>query len=192
MSDHSGPFLLVNPERCMGCHTCEVACAVAHSRSGDLSSAMAAGETMSPRNRVVQVATVRFPTQCRQCEDAPCVRVCPTGATYQTATYTAVNPKVCIACRLCMMVCPFGAIHTSLVQINNHSKLAAIKCDLCVDREEGPACIAACPTHAISLAKPRDVMNEAIQDSAERYLAATQAQNRLANAVNPTAEGTLL
>jgi len=176
----------------MGCHTCEVVCAVAHSRAGDLSAAMVAGETLSARNRVVQVATTRFPTQCRQCEDAPCVRVCPTGATYQTATYTAVNPKVCIACKLCMMVCPFGAIHISSVQVNSRSKPAAIKCDLCVDREDGPACIAACPTRAISLAQPREVMNEAIQDSAQRYLAAIQAQDRAANAVNPTAEGTSL
>jgi Fe-S-cluster-containing hydrogenase component 2 len=61
MSDHSGPFLLVNPDRCMGCHTCEVVCAVAHSRAGDLSAAMVAGETLSARNRVVQVATTRFP-----------------------------------------------------------------------------------------------------------------------------------
>ena len=192
MNDHSGPFLLVNPDRCMGCLTCEVVCAVAHSRSGALSAAMVAGETLSPRNRVVQVAATRFPTQCRQCEDAPCVRVCPTGATYQTATYTAVNQKLCIACKLCMMVCPFGAIHISSVQVNSRSKPAAVKCDLCVDRADGPACVAACPTHAISLAHPRAVMNEAIQDSAQRYLAAIQAQDRAANAVNSTAEGTSL
>jgi Fe-S-cluster-containing hydrogenase component 2 len=120
------------------------------------------------------------------------VRVCPTGATYQTATYTAVNAKLCIACKLCMMVCPFGAIHISSVQVNSRSKPAAVKCDLCVDRADSPACIAACPTRAISLAQPREVMNEAIQESAQRYLAAIQAQDRAANAVNPTAEGSSL
>jgi Fe-S-cluster-containing hydrogenase component 2 len=68
-----------------------------------LSPAVAAGETLSARNRVVEVFSSRFPAQCRQCEDAPCVKVCPTGATYRTETYTAVNPKLCIACKLCRM-----------------------------------------------------------------------------------------
>jgi Fe-S-cluster-containing hydrogenase component 2 len=81
------------------------------------------------------------------------VRVCPTGATYQTATYTAVNPKLCIACKLCMMVCPFGAIHISSVQVNSRSKPAAIKCDLCVDREDGPSLHRRLP-HARHLAGP--------------------------------------
>jgi Fe-S-cluster-containing hydrogenase component 2 len=91
-----------------------------------------------------------------------------------------------------MMVCPFGAIHISRVQVNSRSKPAAVKCDLCVDRADGPSCVAACPTHAITLAHPRKVMNEAIQDSAQRYLAAIQAKDRAANAVNPATEGTSL
>jgi anaerobic carbon-monoxide dehydrogenase iron sulfur subunit len=176
MSQHVGPFLLVNPERCLGCHTCELACAAAHSPAGTLIGSLMAGEPLSPRNRVVQVVGTKFPTQCRQCEDAPCVKVCPTGATYRTDTYTAVNPKVCIACRLCMMVCPFGAIHTASVRTNKHTKRAAIKCDLCVDRKDGPACVAACPTKAISLSIPTQVMESAICDSSERYLAALKAQ----------------
>jgi electron transport protein HydN len=175
----------------MGCHTCEVACAVAHSGSGDLPAAMAAGEILSPRNRVVEVGATRFVAQCQQCEDAPCVRVCPTGATYRTETYTAVDSRLCIACRLCMIVCPFGAIHIGTVRINGHSKPAAVKCDLCVDRAAGPACLAACPTRSLSLETPQAVMNEAIQDSAKRYLAAIQAQGQAATTVNSTVKGVL-
>src|SRR5271166_3080329 len=171
MESPSSPFLLVNPDRCLGCHTCELACAVAHTRSTKLAVAVTAGETLSPRTRVVQISGSRFPTQCRQCEDAPCVKVCPTGATRLTETYTAVNPKLCIACRLCMMVCPFGAVHISLTPVNGHTKKTAIKCDLCVDRAEGPACVSACPTKAITLAKPAAIREKAIQTTAERYLA---------------------
>ncbi len=176
MSHHLGAFLLVNPERCMGCHTCELACAVAHTHAGSFVGATIAAEALSPRNRVVRVSGTNFPTQCRQCEDAPCVKVCPTGATYRTESYTAVNPKVCIACKLCMMVCPFGAIQMGSVGANSHSKRAAIKCDLCVDRPEGPACIDSCPTRAISLTVPKQVMESAMHDSSERYLAALKAQ----------------
>lgn len=181
MSHHLGAFLLINPERCMGCHTCELACAVAHTHTGTLMGAMTAAESLSPRNRVVRVSSTNFPTQCRQCEDAPCVKVCPTGAAYRTETYTAVNPNTCIACKLCMMVCPFGAIQIASVRTNAHSKRAAIKCDLCVDRPDGPACMAACPTKAISLAVPKEVMESAIHDSSERYLAALKAQDRVAD-----------
>jgi Fe-S-cluster-containing hydrogenase component 2 len=140
---------------------------------------MLEGEPLTPRNHVVQVAEVKLSTQCRQCEDAPCVKVCPTQATFRTETYTAVNANRCIACGLCTMVCPFGAIHISTVPVNGKTKRAAAKCDLCVDRPEGPACIEACPTKALSLAQPREVMKAAIQSSAERFLEALESQKQL-------------
>jgi anaerobic carbon-monoxide dehydrogenase iron sulfur subunit len=180
MTKISGPFLMVNPERCVGCHTCELACAVAHTTAGTLFGAVMANESLFPRNRVVQVADVRLPAQCRQCEDAPCVKVCPTGATFRTETYTAVNSNLCIACKLCMMVCPFGAIQTTDIKIGERTKRAAAKCDLCVDRPGGPACIESCPTDAISLTLPKEVMEEALQASSKRYLDALKAQSTLA------------
>ncbi len=179
MTELHGPFIMVDPDRCVGCHTCELACAVAHSRSGTLFGAVLAGEPLAPRNRVVKVAEVSFPAQCRQCEDAPCVKVCPTGATFRTETYTAVNTNRCIACGLCTMVCPFGAIHVSTVPVNGKSKRAAIKCDLCVNRAEGPACVQACPTQALRLAAPREVMETALKASAERFLEALKSQKQL-------------
>ncbi len=179
MSNSSGPFLMVDPERCLGCHTCELACAVAHTSSGALFGAVLSGEPLMPRTRVVQVAEVRFPAQCRQCEDAPCVKVCPTQATYRTAAHTAVNLNLCIACKLCMMVCPFGAIQIADQMVGARRKRAATKCDLCVDRPGGPACIESCPTHAISLAKPTQVMENAMQTSSQRFLEALKAQSNL-------------
>lgn len=179
MTQIKGPFLEVDPDRCLGCHTCELACAVAHTRSGTLMGAILAGEPLNPRDLVVQVAEVRFPTQCRQCEDAPCVKVCPTGATFRTETYTAVNVNRCIGCGLCTMVCPFGAIHIATVQVNGHTKRAAIKCDLCVDRPAGPACVESCPTQAIRLVVAREVIHQARQTTAERYLDAIRTQKEL-------------
>jgi electron transport protein HydN len=121
---------------------------------------------------VVQIDAVKLSTQCRQCEDAPCVRVCPTDATYRTPTYTAVDPKRCIGCRLCMMVCPFGAVHVATAQVGAREKRAAFKCDLCDGRSEGPACVEACPTHALSLRHPTEVIEQASQASARQYLEA--------------------
>lgn len=179
MTQLKGPFLEVNPDLCLGCHTCELACAVAHTRSQSLIGAVVSGEPLTSRNQVLQVADVRFPTQCRQCEDAPCVKVCPTGATFRTETYTAVNANRCIACGLCTMVCPFGAIHIATVKANGHTKRAATKCDLCVDRLGGPACVEACPTKAIRMVIPKEVIQSARRSAAERYLEAIRVQREL-------------
>lgn len=179
MSDLHGPFIMVNPEHCIGCHSCEMACAVAHTNSGNLFSAVLNSEPLVPRDRVVFVGSVRFPAQCRQCEDAPCVQVCPTGATFRTETYTAVNSKACIGCRLCMMVCPFGAIRITPTQVNGGLKPTAVKCDLCAERPQGPACVEACPTKAITLTEPQAVMETAIQNSAKQFLAALSSGKKV-------------
>ena len=180
-----GPFILVNPERCLGCHTCKLACAAAHTEAGSIIGAVLAGERLHARNNVVQVKAdpdgdiVKLSAQCRQCEDAPCVRVCPTGATCRTETYTAVDQRLCIACRLCMMVCPFGAIHVATTEVAGREKRAAFKCDLCVDRPDGPACVEACPTKALSLRYPREVIQQATEATAHQFLEALESQQRL-------------
>ena len=173
------PFILVNPEHCVGCHTCELACAASHTKAGTIVGAVLAGERLQPRNRVVLVDSVKLSTQCRQCEDAPCVRVCPTGATYRTETYTAVDQRLCIGCRLCMIVCPFGAIHVATTETAAGEKKAAIKCDLCVDRPEGPACVDACPTKALSLRDPVELMQQATHTSSRQFLEALSSQQKL-------------
>ncbi len=174
-----GPFILVNPARCLGCHTCALACAAAHTQAGSIIGAVLAGERLQPRNTVVQVDGVKLSTQCRQCEDAPCVKVCPTGATYRTETYTAVDLRRCIACRLCTLVCPFGAIHIATTEVAGRTKRAAFKCDLCVDRPGGPACVAACPTQALSLQYPTEVIRQTTRVAARQFLDALESQKRL-------------
>jgi sulfite dehydrogenase (quinone) subunit SoeB len=52
-----------------------------------------------------------FPSSCLHCEDAPCVTVCPTGASYKRAEdgIVLVNAEACIGCKLCAWACPYGA-----------------------------------------------------------------------------------
>ncbi len=99
--------------------------------------------------------TVHFPKSCLHCDDAPCVTVCPTGASYKRCTdgIVLVHAEKCIGCKLCSWACPYGA--------REYDDDAGVmkKCTLCVDKiynknlpeySRVPACVAACPTGARS------------------------------------------
>jgi len=141
-------LIMIDTEKCLGCKSCELACAVEHSNSKELFTAI--GEEPLPQYRVTveSVGEIVLPLQCRHCEDAPCVTVCPTHALEKPSPDSPVNIKedLCIGCKWCILVCPFGVI-----KLRRDGK-AIIKCDLCQQRTgEGrePACVEACPTGAL-------------------------------------------
>lgn len=143
--------IFIDFERCQGCKSCELACAVEHSKSKNLFAAIT--ETLSPKKRLfVESGEGKiFPVQCRHCEKAPCVAVCVSGALNRDESKEIVshNKERCIKCSMCVMVCPFGVILKDL-----ESK-AIIKCDRCPDREE-PACVEACPVEALFIVDPKE------------------------------------
>ena len=153
-------IIYANPDHCLTCHSCELACAVAHGDGRDVIAAVAAHLPLHPRNHVVAFEGGAMPMQCRQCEDAPCTFACPTGACRQADGQIQIVEQHCIGCKLCVMVCPFGAItvrsdaHVGEDACTNRG--VAKKCDLCTDwrAENGhsdPACVEACPTKAIQM-----------------------------------------
>ena len=96
---------------------------------------------------------VHFPKSCLHCEDAPCVTVCPTGASYKRVEdgIVLVNEDACIGCGLCAWACPYGAREMDPVE------KVMKKCTLCVDRiynenlpeeDRTPACVRTCPAGA--------------------------------------------
>ncbi|MDI6878485.1 MAG: 4Fe-4S dicluster domain-containing protein [Desulfitobacteriaceae bacterium] len=136
--------LLVRSEVCVGCKSCELACAVAHSQSKTLIGAFL--EPVRPKKRVFVETDgrINFPLQCRQCSDRPCVHACMAGAMHldPTTGLVQVNPEKCVGCWMCVMVCPFGAI----TEGPSHQ---AVKCDRCRELDYEPACVSACPTKAL-------------------------------------------
>jgi carbon-monoxide dehydrogenase iron sulfur subunit len=144
--------VFVNPERCIGCKHCQIACAVEHSVSKSLYGAVF--EQPTPRPRVLVAPGLyldtSFPNKCRHCDPAPCMNVCPTGALSRDADLgiVLVDEAKCIACAMCAMVCPFDVLTFYTVG----TKLAAVKCDHCIERQrvgETPACVEACKTGAL-------------------------------------------
>ena len=90
---------------------------------------------------------------CMHCEEAHCVTVCPTGASYKRAEdgIVLVDPSRCMGCNYCSWACPYGAR-----ELDEDAGVMK-KCTLCVDRiydeqlaveDRQPACVLACPTHA--------------------------------------------
>ena len=73
--------IFVRPDRCMGCNSCQLACAVEHSESKSLYGAIAEYPQPKPRIFVEWVQPEnRVPVVCRHCEDAPCMYACIAGA----------------------------------------------------------------------------------------------------------------
>jgi electron transport protein HydN len=171
MNTKLNSFVVANPQECIGCKVCEIACAVAHLDK----EAKTVGNIdipVIPRLYLVKTAEVTMPIQCRHCEDAPCANVCPISAITQVDNKILVDKNVCVGCKTCMITCPFGAIELMPVYKNGKpvmqmalksetedgleekQLLTASKCDLCVSLTDGPACVKACPQKALELVNP--------------------------------------
>ena len=94
------------------------------------------------------------PKLCNQCENPPCVQVCPVGATYQTPDgVVLVDDKWCIGCGYCIMACPYG------VRFFHPAHHVADKCNFCYHRiTKGmkTACVDACPFGARQIGNLRN------------------------------------
>jgi len=145
--------ILINDELCMACHSCEIACCVAHSESKTLYGALSEAPLLASRLHVEQGGKGRgFPLGCRHCQDPHCVRACVTKALYLSPDgIVLLDEKRCIGCLMCFIACPFGSIEQgSELQETYHIS----KCDMCALLEDDPACVTACLTKALSFEDP--------------------------------------
>jgi Fe-S-cluster-containing dehydrogenase component len=157
--------LVIDLDICVGCHACAVSCKEWNTggAAGPLSDLEPYGAEPNGVwfNRIHAFETgegedgrtVYFPKSCLHCEDAACVTVCPTGASFKRAEdgIVLVDEDLCIGCKLCSWACPYGA--------REFDEPAGVmrKCTLCVDRiynetldpaDRVPACVSTCPVSA--------------------------------------------
>jgi Fe-S-cluster-containing hydrogenase component 2 len=142
--------LVVDHEKCTGCRLCEIVCSVKHT-----------GASNPSRSRIHVIKWpmegLELPMLCQQCEDAPCIAVCPRDALSRDDALGRVvlNDDLCIGCKLCVTACPFGGMGIDAVARR------VVKCDLC---DGDPACVRFCdpgalqfvPASEVSLRKKRD------------------------------------
>ncbi|HBS27201.1 MAG TPA: 4Fe-4S ferredoxin [Gammaproteobacteria bacterium] len=147
--------MLIDTSKCDGCSECVTACNEEHGLKDT-----GKPETDPKWIRKLDVKDPQtghafsLPLMCQHCETAPCVDVCPTGASFRRDDgIVLVDKHICIGCRYCMMACPYKARSFEHEDVTDQKSYAprgkgtVESCTLCVHRvdEDGsPACVEAC------------------------------------------------
>lgn len=121
---------------CSRCRMCELICAFHHHQVGN---------ARRSRIRVISLGRgVDIPVTCLNCEDPPCMNICPTGALFRAHRdeIVKVDKDICIGCSMCVNICPVGAITLDPVEG------VASKCDLC---DGDPQCVVYCPAKVLKI-----------------------------------------
>ena len=156
--------MVIDPAKCIGCARCMEACRAENDvQPGSVRTWVeryvlttdgqtiveAIDETKQTKPPVAEGKILRtffVPKLCNHCTNAPCVQVCPVGATFTTPDgVVLVDKDYCIGCRYCIQACPYGARY---LDTRSHT---ADKCTFCYHRiTKGlvPACVEACPAGA--------------------------------------------
>ena len=158
--------LLIDESLCVRCDNCEKACAETHG-----------GISRLDREAGPTFATIHVPTSCRHCEHPHCMKDCPPDALSRTKEGEVfINSETCIGCGNCERNCPYGVIQMAQPSapkpgllswllfgagpgpggaIKGEGAKKAVKCDLCMGIDGGPACVRACPTGAAMRSHPQ-------------------------------------
>ena len=168
--------------RCIGCRRCVHACVEENNQSRDPQIQwirvlemkkekgidFADADAYYDAEKVPREGHFYVPVACQHCENAPCVRSCPVGATYQEPDgIVVIDYDWCIGCRCCMSACPYGARHFNFAEptlpaeqmnpkthyLGNRPRMKGVveKCSFCIQRvRKGryPACVEVCPVGA--------------------------------------------
>ena len=126
--------LVVDPAKCKGCHSCEIACATWNEGGGSMTES---------RIKVASFLKELFfyPSVCLQCEIPSCAQVCPVAALKKNAETGVVelDKSKCIGCKVCLIACPFGNMTFT-------EEGVCAKCEHCGG---DPACVKVCQWNAL-------------------------------------------
>ena len=150
--------LLVEPEKCTGCRTCELFCSLRN--FGEVNPARARIHVVRSQEDNI-ITTV--PVVCQQCEDPLCMAMCPAGALSRNLETNAVvvDHDKCLGCRTCVQVCPFGA--PSVDPRTGKSE----KCDLCGG---DPICVKFCSQEALKFVTAAEESMTRKRDMVDKYV----------------------
>ncbi|MFU2058533.1 cytochrome c nitrite reductase Fe-S protein [Avibacterium volantium] len=150
--------MLHDETACIGCTACMDACR----ETNQVPEGVSRLEIIrsEPYGEFPDVKYEFFRHSCQHCTNAPCVAVCPTGASYIDAStgIVDVNKDLCVGCQYCIAVCPYR------VRFIHPVYKSADKCNFCRDtnlaKGKQPACVEACPTKALTFGNTNDPQSE--------------------------------
>ena len=157
--------LYIDHQKCTGCRLCELVCSVSHD-----------GKSNPARSRIRvmkwEAEGIYVPMSCQQCQDAPCLNVCPVRAISRDDEMSRVyvDYDVCIGCRSCVGVCPFGAMNFNTIDKQ------VFKCDLC---DGDPQCVRFCDEKAVDFVDAGEACLQKTRSAAERVSAAGKSASAL-------------
>ena len=135
-----GKVLIIDPAKCLGCHSCEVACSTRNE-----------GKTAIGLSRIKIISFLKeaffFPSVCQQCEKPYCSLLCPSNALKKNINTGVVelDESRCTGCKICLIACPFGSL--------TFSTNVCAKCNLC---DGDPICVKVCQWDALTFGEADD------------------------------------
>ena len=161
--------IAIDKHRCIGCNTCALACKM----QNNVPDGMLWNRVLTEDCDIFDGAVGQYPNlsrsylpiACQHCENAACLRACPTGATYRDDKgRVEIDYDKCIGCRMCMAACPYNArtfnwaepkrdtgFNYGEASVPERPRGVMEKCTLCkerTDRGDEPMCVQNCPTDA--------------------------------------------
>lgn len=140
--------MVIRQHRCIDCELCMKACVQTNNVPSYGYRTIVLEQDIPPQSLNKRIEFM--PVLCNQCNRPPCVKVCPTKATFKDKKTGIVmmNKKLCIGCKACMASCPYNA------RYYNKEQNAVDKCDFCFTTrlsqgETLPACVEACPADVL-------------------------------------------
>jgi tetrathionate reductase subunit B len=131
--------MVVDVAQCIGCQACTVSCIHENAVPEDSFRTIVSTYEVEEGGRA---AMVMLPRLCNHCANAPCIPVCPVGATWQQPDgIVVVDANQCVGCAYCVQACPYDA------RFINHTTNKADKCTFCAHRVDAgllPACVESC------------------------------------------------
>lgn len=169
-----GYGMVIDLKRCVGCGACVTMCKMEHGTPPGVTRSKIMKKEFG---EYPDTRRLTLPMLCMHCEDAACVKVCPTGATVKKENgIVTVDKNKCVGCRACMTACPYGARYfreseegyfgTELTPFEalkypDMPKGVVDKCDFCEKTRLAnglePACVQTCIVQARTFGKKEDL-----------------------------------